>query len=93
MTKLVVNIRIALRSRGLAFKLDEIHPVPAATATHTAELYGVEQGVPILKRSQLSPGQRLCGPVLITEKVSTLWIAPDWNATVDNWGNILLEKK
>ncbi|MBV1883543.1 MAG: hydantoinase/oxoprolinase family protein [Pseudomonadales bacterium] len=48
---------------------------------------------PIYQRDHLEPGHIIKGPALVAETVSTTLIEPHWWATVDKWGNLLLEKK
>ncbi len=55
-----------------------------------AQVHGVSAPVPVYDRARLGAGQRLAGPALITEQVSTTWLAPGWSARVDEHGNLLL---
>ncbi|MBL4867636.1 MAG: hydantoinase/oxoprolinase family protein [Pseudomonadales bacterium] len=48
---------------------------------------------PVYQRDQLKNGHFIKGPALITETVSTTLIEPNWQATVDEWGNLLLERR
>ena len=61
-------------------------PVPAARAS----LYGIEGAVEVWARETLTPGMALKGPALITEQVSTTYLAPGWYCQVDPHGNLLL---
>jgi N-methylhydantoinase A len=40
----------------------------------------------------LSVGAEIRGPALITERVSTTWLAPGWRCFVDTHGNLLLQR-
>ncbi len=51
-----------------------------------------EEEMAIYQRSELSPGQPLRGPALIIDPVSTTWLAPEWLATIDSMGNLMLER-
>ena len=45
----------------------------------------------VCARERFRVGQSLAGPAVITETVSTTWLAPDWTAQVDAFGNLLLQ--
>ena len=88
----LVNLRIGLRGPTPELALAEI---PAGgdgqslTATH---LHGIDQPVPVHARDTLHAGQEIEGPALITETISTTYLAPGWRCRVDSHGNLLLEK-
>lgn len=89
----LVNIRLALRAHVTRIEL----PVKAGTGTPPKiiahqRLYGFAQPVPVYSREQLAVGSKLQGPALITEQVSTTWLATQWQLEVDPWGNLLLEQ-
>jgi N-methylhydantoinase A len=48
--------------------------------------------VDVWRREALIAGQIIRGPALVTEKVSTTYIAPKWGGYVDPHGNLLLER-
>jgi N-methylhydantoinase A len=48
--------------------------------------------VPVYARDDLSVGQKIAGPALITETVSTTYLAPEWEAKVHETGCLLLSK-
>ncbi|MBM5818115.1 MAG: 5-oxoprolinase, partial [Cyanobacteria bacterium K_Offshore_surface_m2_239] len=47
--------------------------------------------VPLWRRSQLRPGQTLCGPAVVVEDTGTLVLEPGWTARALPGGTILLE--
>jgi N-methylhydantoinase A len=55
-------------------------------------LPGVNEQVSIYARDNLSPGQTIFGPALITETVSTTFLAAQWSCCADSYGNLILEK-
>lgn len=86
-----MNIRV----QSLATSNPPAQPaLPARNASpyRQARLPGVDQDVAIYQRDALGAGQRLQGPALIAEAVGTTWLAPGWQATVDNHGHLLLER-
>lgn len=87
----LVNLRVAVTAAQPMLTLPQPTPNEAA-AQATTQLHGIEGAVPVWAREDLAAGQRLQGPGLITEKVSTTYLAPGWRATVDNVGNLLLDR-
>ncbi|MEO8607284.1 MAG: hydantoinase/oxoprolinase family protein [Chloroflexota bacterium] len=47
--------------------------------------------VTLYNRDALQPGDILDSPALIFQLDSTVFVAPDWNARVDGYGNLILE--
>lgn len=46
----------------------------------------------VYRRAELKHPQRISGPALICEQVSTTWLESGWAAEVDVYGNLLLQK-
>lgn len=53
---------------------------------------GKETDTPVLKRSQLSPGQHIEGPALVLDPFSTIVIEPGWQVSVQNDATLYLAK-
>jgi N-methylhydantoinase A len=47
----------------------------------------------LYERKQLTPGNMVLGPAVIFQLDATTTIPPGWAATVDGWGNLLLERR
>lgn len=47
---------------------------------------------PLYDRLLLQPNNRLSGPALILQYDTTTVVLPGWGATVDAWGNVVMEK-
>jgi N-methylhydantoinase A/oxoprolinase/acetone carboxylase beta subunit len=45
----------------------------------------------VYRRGGLAPGSRLAGPAVVEEEASTAVIPPGATATVDRWGNVLID--
>jgi N-methylhydantoinase A len=88
----LVNLRLRLSGEKTAFDLPEWQAGEDAPV-RTTTVYGCEEAVNVLARDSLAAGQCIDGPVLITEATSTTWIDQHWQASIDRWGNILLNKK
>jgi N-methylhydantoinase A len=89
----LVNIRVALKAYPEQIQLPVLASrQAAATASQHCQLHGFEHPVAVYERSTLAAGTRINGPALITEQVATTLVATGWQLTVDQYGNILLEK-
>jgi N-methylhydantoinase A len=89
----LVNLRVSLRGDALDFTLQASTGSGESGPDSSVRLYGVEGDVPVYSREGLAAGQRLHGPALITETVSTTWLAPGWGAQVDGFGSLLLDRQ
>lgn len=89
----VVNLRVGLQRPPQALALQAVSATEAAGAHETASLPGVELPVPVYARAALPVGQILQGPALITETVSTTYLAPGWQAEVHATGCLLLTRR
>ena len=54
---------------------------------------GKEIETAMYHRSSLSVGQKINGPALINQLDTTSLVAPGWVATVDDFGNLILERE
>jgi len=58
-----------------------------------ALMAGFEDPIPLLKRGGLAGGNRLPGPAVILDPVSTTWLVTGWIARLDPVGNLHLERR
>jgi N-methylhydantoinase A len=86
----LVNLRASLEAPVEPPALQGPAVSPAATP-RPALLWGIEGPVAIWSREGLTPGQCVDGPALVTETVSTTFVATGWQARVDALGNLMLE--
>lgn len=90
----LVNLRIALRADNKPIKLNSLSMSGrVAEPVKTAKVYGIKNDVPVWSRDDLQTAQIIDGPALITEQVSTTWLAPGWQCKVHSTGNLILNKK
>jgi N-methylhydantoinase A len=52
---------------------------------------GREAQAVVLQRERLQPGVAFCGPAVVVEYSSTVWLPPDTRGSVDRWGSLVLE--
>ena len=88
----VVNLRLALKSNAEEIILPKIEKSKPLEKTVFVKLEGIEKEVPVIERDNLVCGEKIMGPALITETVSTTYLAPNWSCTVDESACLLLKK-
>ncbi len=90
----VVNVRATARAAtGATAPEPSFEAEGAAPATVEAWFEGRAQSARLVDRLSLRPGDHLDGPALVAQLDSTTVIAPGWSATVDEQGNLLLERR
>lgn len=57
-----------------------------------SEVYGEEASVEVIPREAMRSGRKLIGPAVITEYSATTFVAPDWCAETDAFGNLRLQR-
>ncbi len=85
----LVNLRVALTVATEPPVLVE-RVAQAGVGPDYCTLPGRAQPVPVWRREALLTGQPVQGPALITETVSTTYLAPGWQAEADAVGNLHL---
>jgi N-methylhydantoinase A len=88
----LVNLRQWVRGPASALDLPGVPDTPMAEPFGRCSVAGIGSPVAQFWRRDLAAGQRLQGPVLISEDVATSWIAPGWSLQVDGVGNLLLSR-
>ncbi len=87
----LVNLRLALHGPDPELPMARLQGGAEGTPEGKAMLFGVADPVEVWSREVLRPGQTIDGPALITERVSTTYLAPGWRCRVDPIGNLVLE--
>ncbi|MGE0081423.1 MAG: hydantoinase/oxoprolinase family protein [Thiohalomonadaceae bacterium] len=87
----LVNLRLALHGPEPGLHLPPRAPRREARATARVPLWGQDDPVEVFAREQLTAGQVINGPALVTETVATTYVAPGWRAAVDAVGNLVLD--
>ncbi len=88
----LVNIRVAVQSPAAELQLEPLTVTPGE-AQEAVNMAGIDSVIPVYIRQSLAVRQRLTGPLLITETVSTTYVAPDWDCEVDAVGNLMLHHR
>jgi N-methylhydantoinase A len=48
--------------------------------------------VPVYDRDRLAPGNRLQGPAIVEERITTVVVHPGWSMGVDEYENLVMER-
>ncbi len=89
----LVNIRVAARGPDPELSLPISGATPQLPSATSACIYGVADAVALWERAALcATRQEVMGPALITDAVSTTFLAPGWRCRGDDYGNLLLNK-
>lgn len=65
---------------------------PPVTARATLWSGGAAHAVPVHDRADLRPGDVIAGPALIIDAIATTVVEPDWRATTDATGGLVLHR-
>ena len=93
----LVNLRVKVQGPRPAVSFSQIKDPESEPATREsfvqkAPLAGINEPVSIYARDSLTAGETISGPALITETVSTTFIAPGWNCVMDRYGSLRLSR-
>ncbi len=86
----LVNVRLGLFAPSRPPALADVPATPAGPIG-SANLHGLADPAALWARERLAAGQVIGGPALITERVSTTYLAPGWRCRVDSVGNLVLD--
>ncbi len=86
----VEQVTLRVKVQGESLRIPLASELRLDKKTSRAKLHGCEQDVDIVPRGALRQHQTLQGPALITETVSTTWLAPGWQCRADAAGNLQL---
>ena len=89
----VVTLRIKVQCAGHGIDLTRPAVANTERVNSFVRLAGIEAEVPVYGRDSLLPGETLIGPALITEAVSTSFLAQGWQARVHATGSLLLRRE
>ena len=88
----LVNLRLQLRGARPELPLTPAAGHGSGSPSARVSLYGIDAPVEVWARETLRAGDEIQGPALITERVSTTWLAPEWRCYIDPHGNLLLDR-
>ncbi len=88
----LVNVRVSLSAAPTKISLPRLAEAGPAKPLGSYPMYGFQQPVKVFDRSSLGKNAVFEGPALVTEAFATTLINPGWRATVDDVGNMLLDR-
>lgn len=95
-TELVMELFELEASGGGAGNLEIALPTVTSSAkpAHTTTFYskGKWLDAAVYRRESLKPGQKVEGPAIIIEEISTIIVEPNWQATVNQYSHLILDK-
>jgi N-methylhydantoinase A len=91
----LVNIRVLIDAEAPPFVLPELQDsfVNQDALIDEVTLFGIDERVNVYQRELLTYKQKIIGPALIVEKISTTFVEKNWIGKIDSYGNILLNRK
>jgi N-methylhydantoinase A len=87
----LVNLRVSVRGHGRHLAL-QTTPATGEAEDCEVDLYGCESAAKVYRRDQLGSDRIIPGPALVTEAVSTTFVAPGWQCQPDGHGNLRLSR-
>lgn len=89
----LVNLRLTLQGPEPELPIPRLETGKGCPeAVERVAVQGIEGKVPVYQRDDLRAGHAIEGPAIVSETVSTTWIAPGWRCEVDDYGDLRLEK-
>ncbi len=90
----VVNIALNAHAPAtISSELPVIENISASSPPRRVRLPEITEDVRVFERHCLHYKQKIKGPAIITEKVSTTWLKPGWSLFVDEFGNLILKQE
>ena len=88
----LVNIRVSVNGPAPELHLETMPTTSQAIETYSTKIYGIDEKTNIIARNNLQRDKAYPGPLIITETISTTFVAPHWECNKDQFGNLLLSK-
>ncbi len=89
-----IRVELTAPSAHRDVRLPPADATPPNDARRTTMIIdGKPCDVPVVLRAELTTGARLTGPAVVIEQTSTIVIDADWEATVHESGDLILEQK
>jgi N-methylhydantoinase A len=89
----LLTIRVNLSTEKTPFALPQLITQAHCNNIRHCKVYGETKQARLLARAELYPGELIEGPAVITEYSATTFVAANWSAAVDGFGNLVLQKQ
>ncbi len=88
---------LSIEAIGTADEIADTHTLEESTtpeplATVSLRSAGIRRDCPLYDRDQMTPGQRVDGPAIITERTGTNIVEDGWCARVNGYGHLVMER-
>lgn len=88
----LVNIRSSMKAGAPLSSPQRLEDKGLASPCSSAFVAGEEGEVTVYRRTDLGRGASITGPAILVEDSATCWLARGWQATCDDWGNLVLRR-
>jgi N-methylhydantoinase A len=87
----IVNLRLRALSKNVDIKIPEYAKARRKVEFNKNDIFYDNKNVlsKILNRDDFYSGYKFKGPAIVLEKTSTLFVTPEFNCQIDNYGNII----
>jgi N-methylhydantoinase A/oxoprolinase/acetone carboxylase beta subunit len=89
----LLTIRVNLSTEKTPFILPQLITRACWNNIRQCKVYGETEQAKLLARADMYPGELIEGPAVITEYSATTFVAANWSAAVDGFGNLVLQKQ
>ena len=89
----LLTIRVNLSTEKTPFVLPQLITQAYCNNIRYCKVYGEAEQARLLARVDMYPGESIEGPAVITEYSATTFVAANWSAAVDGFGNLVLQKQ
>lgn len=84
-------VHISVQQQDIELPSEQNAAEPCNNLRET-KVYGHADAAKLIDRSELSTGESVVGPAIVTEFSATTYVAENWQVTKDNWGNLQLKR-
>ena len=88
----LLTIRVNLSTDRTGFSMPLLNPASHCNKPRHCKVYGEAEQAKLLVRTDLRPGESIEGPAIITEYAATTYVATNWSAESDEFGNLWLRR-
>ncbi len=88
----IVTLHVSPKIQAKPFDLPEIEFVKQCNGVDQVTVYGCDKPVDLFQRESLAENAEVVGPAIIAEYAATTYVAPNWTATRDRFGNLLMKR-
>jgi N-methylhydantoinase A len=88
----IVTLQVSPKIQTKPFDLPVIEFDTHCNGVEKVAVYGCDEPIDLLQRGSLAENAEVKGPAIIAEYAATTYVAPNWTATRDRFGNLLMKR-